>query len=144
MQAYIDLNKELPDPFPSNKVRFDADGHIGINYLDPKTSRWLSTDPALGEYMTGSNAGAGGIYNQVNFNLYHYGNNNPVKYSDPDGKSVLGKVLGYGCYIAAGAVLLAGTAVCSDNCRHNGCCCSSSSSHLGWKINGSRNRYFSD
>ena len=29
MQAYIDLNKELPDPFPSNKVRFDANGHAG-------------------------------------------------------------------------------------------------------------------
>ena len=87
MQAYIDLNKELPDPFPSNKVRFDADGHIGINYLDPKTSRWLSADPALGEYMAGSNIGAGGIYNQVNFNLYHYAGNNPVKYTDPDGKS---------------------------------------------------------
>ena len=27
MQAYIDLNKELPDPFPSSKVRFDKNGH---------------------------------------------------------------------------------------------------------------------
>ena len=36
--------------------------------------------------MSGSNAGAGGIYNQVNFNLYHYAGNNPVKYTDPDGK----------------------------------------------------------
>ena len=35
--------------------------------------------------MAGSNAGAGGIYNQVNFNLYHYANNNPVKYMDPTG-----------------------------------------------------------
>ena len=62
--------------------------------------------------MAGSSVGEGGIYNQVNFNLYHYGNNNPIKYTDPDGKSVLGKVLGYGCYIAVvvapAAVTLAG------------------------------------
>ena len=105
-------NKTLPFKF-TGKERDEETGlyYYGARYLDPRTSRWLSADPALGEYMAGSKAGVGGIYNQVNFNLYHYGNNNPVKYSDPDGKSVLGKVLGYGCYIAAGAVLLAGTAV---------------------------------
>ena len=59
--------------------------YYGARYLDPKTSRWLSTDPALGEYMAGSNAGVGGIYNQVNFNLYHYAGNNPIKYTDPTG-----------------------------------------------------------
>ena len=58
-----------------------------VRYLDPRTSRWLSADPALGEYMTGSSVGEGGIYNQVNFNLYHYAGNNPVKYIDPTGKA---------------------------------------------------------
>lgn len=27
----------------------------------------------------------GGVFNPVNFNLYHYGGNNPVKYTDPTG-----------------------------------------------------------
>ena len=36
--------------------------------------------------MAGSKAGVGGIYNQVNFNLYHYAGNNPVKYIDPTGR----------------------------------------------------------
>ena len=35
--------------------------------------------------MSGSSVGAGGIYNTVNFNVYHYGNNNPIKYTDPTG-----------------------------------------------------------
>ena len=58
---------------------------MGARYLDPKYSRWISTDPALGEYLSGSDIGRGGIYNHFNFNIYHYANNNPVKYTDPTG-----------------------------------------------------------
>ena len=35
--------------------------------------------------MSGSSLGEGGIYNTVNFNIYHYGSNNPIKYTDPTG-----------------------------------------------------------
>lgn len=59
----------------------------GARYLDPKYSRWISTDPALGEYMSGSDAGCGGAYNPVNMSLYHYAGNNPIKYVDPDGRA---------------------------------------------------------
>ena len=62
--------------------------YYGARYLDPRYSRWISTDPALGEYATGSSKGEGGIYNSVNLNLYHYAGNNPVKYSDPDGNAI--------------------------------------------------------
>ncbi|MGP1459848.1 MAG: hypothetical protein ACTTKL_11185 [Treponema sp.] len=30
--------------------------------------------------------GMGGVFNNVNFNLYHYSANNPIKYTDPDGR----------------------------------------------------------
>ena len=60
--------------------------YYGARYLDPKYSRWLSTDPALGEYVSGTSSGEGGIYNHVNLNLYHYGGNNPIKYTDPNGE----------------------------------------------------------
>ena len=35
--------------------------------------------------MAGSDAGLGGVYNSVNLNLYHYGGNNPIRYTDPTG-----------------------------------------------------------
>ena len=71
--------------------------YYGARYLDPKYSRWLSGEPAITDYMAGTSAGEGGIYNTVNLHVYHYAGigqrsdselqaNNPVKYIDPDGR----------------------------------------------------------
>ena len=73
--------------------------YYGARYLDPKYSRWLSGDPALGEYIPQAPVndeakkhnenlpGLGGVYNTVNLHVYHYAGNNPVKYTDPDGRT---------------------------------------------------------
>jgi hypothetical protein len=65
--------------------------YYGARYLDPRVSRWLSADPAMGEYIpeapadeearrrNGNLPGQGGIYNYVNLHAYHYAGNNPVK-----------------------------------------------------------------
>jgi len=70
----------------------------GVQYLDPKTSRWISADPAMGEYVPQAPIndeakknnknlpGMGGIYNTVNMHVFHYAGNNPVKLVDPDGR----------------------------------------------------------
>nr|WP_301338647.1 RHS repeat-associated core domain-containing protein [Treponema denticola] len=74
--------------------------YYGARYLDPKYSRWLSGDPALGEYIPQAPVndeakkhnenlpGMGGVYNTVNLHVYHYAGNNPVKYTDPDGNFI--------------------------------------------------------
>ena len=61
--------------------------YYGARYLDPKYSMWISTDPALGEYISVSKkSSSGGIFNPVNLALYHNSGNNPIKYTDPDGR----------------------------------------------------------
>ena len=75
--------------------------YYGARYLDPKYSRWISTDPALSDYVPvapvsdetrqhNSNLpGMGGVFNHINGNLYHYAANNPISYVDLDGRVIL-------------------------------------------------------
>ncbi|UTC92683.1 RHS repeat domain-containing protein [Treponema denticola] len=90
--------------------------YYGARYLDPKYSRWLSGDPALGEYIPKAPIddeakkhnenlpGMGGIYNTVNLHVYHYAGNNPVKYTDPNGKSLDVVDNGNGTYTVCGGI----------------------------------------
>ena len=80
--------------------------YYGARYLDPRTSRWLTGDPAIyqGDYIpvapinddarkhNKNLPGMDGIFNIVNMHAYHYAGNNPVKYVDPTGREV--QVLG--------------------------------------------------
>ena len=66
--------------------------YYGARYLDPRTSRWISADPAMGEYVPSPGqdpsklGGMGGVFNTINLHCFHYAGNNPVKLIDPDGR----------------------------------------------------------
>jgi RHS repeat-associated protein len=74
--------------------------YFGARYLDPTTSRWMSADPEMSKYLPETPVnkqarqenenlpGIGGVFNPFNLAVYHYANNNPVKYSDPNGQDV--------------------------------------------------------
>ncbi|NIZ41040.1 RHS repeat-associated core domain-containing protein [Entomospira entomophila] len=47
--------------------------YANARYQDPKTSRWISSDPAMADGL----------------NWYSYVNNNPIKYKDPTGRTLV-------------------------------------------------------
>ena len=99
---------------------------MGARYLDPKYSRWISVDPALGEYVPGAGKantkdadelpGMGGVFNCVNLNLFHYAGNNPVKYVDPTGAFIWDEN-GQGGFVTEGDTL---SQIVAEYNRNNG------------------------
>jgi RHS repeat-associated protein len=102
-ELWVEKTSESLDKIPFRFTGKELDEETGLyycgaRYLDPKTGMWISADPALGEYLPRSPEsgearernrnlpGMGGVYNPANLHLYHYALNNPVRYTDPDGR----------------------------------------------------------
>ena len=72
--------------------------YVSARYLDSKVGRWLSADPAMGEYIPRAPIndeakkynenlpGMGGVFNVLNFHTFAYTHNNPINLVDPDGR----------------------------------------------------------
>lgn len=56
--------------------------YMQARYYDPQIGRFLSTDPVPTNANTGSN-----------FNSYWYANNNPYRFTDPDGRESVGELI---------------------------------------------------
>ena len=65
--------------------RRSASGRFVQRYYDPTISRFLSVDPVTAHSGTGAN-----------FNRYWYANNNPYRFTDPDGRQSVGETIDNG------------------------------------------------
>ena len=89
-------HEALKNPWQFASKRFDSHLdliHFGKRDYDPKTSRWLTMDPA-------------GFIDS--YNPYQYVLNNPFRYYDLSGENLLGFLCGVGQIIAGGAIMASG------------------------------------
>jgi RHS repeat-associated protein len=121
-----------PVPYQYNAKEIDEETglyYYGARYYNPRTDLWQSPDPA--SYLDGQ---AGGVTVPENLAPYTYTRNNPVRFSDPDGKlleTAAGTALiaeaglatttttatvGTGAAVAGGGAAAAGGFVCAAAC----------------------------
>jgi RHS repeat-associated protein len=105
----------LPEEFFFTGKEFDPETgfyNFGVRYLDPRFSKWMTADPALGGYLSGKFRQ--GVFAPTHLALYTYGLNNPATYFDPDGEidwQALGWGIAKGVAIGALGVAVVGAIV---------------------------------
>ncbi len=78
-----DISNMLPYKFTAKELDEETGlYYFGARYLNPRTSRWISSDPAGVDLVNPNRDGFSFIESQ---NWYSYVGNNPIKYIDPTG-----------------------------------------------------------
>jgi RHS repeat-associated protein len=101
--AAVSISSEahLPDGIRFTGQPFDTETGLiclGRRYFDPNICRFISADRAVS-----------GVYLPDSWDRYAYGHNNPLRYSDPSGRSVFGDFLAaVGVAAAVVALVVAG------------------------------------
>jgi RHS repeat-associated protein len=89
-----EVPSSLPEDFFFTAKEFDPEigfYNFGARYLDPRFSKWVTADPALGSYLPGvaslnsSLPGRGGAFRPANLAVYGYSHQNPATLFDPNG-----------------------------------------------------------
>lgn len=96
-ETWVNEHPAQPTPVPYQFGGKEIDEETGLyyhgaRYYNPKTDQWQSPDPALDSYLDGSPNG--GVFQPFNLASYTYGNNNPVRLTDPTGASTWNRVMG--------------------------------------------------
>ncbi|MFT4927026.1 MAG: RHS repeat-associated protein [Phenylobacterium sp.] len=94
-KPFGDSIEEAKDDVGYTGHKFDTD--LGLSYMQQRYY-----DPLLGRFMSNDPVGYTAYNPVMSFNRYMYVNNNPYKYTDPDGKFLCG-----GVCVVGGAISLA-------------------------------------
>ncbi|NJO55354.1 MAG: hypothetical protein HC834_02240 [Rhodospirillales bacterium] len=93
-ETWLQERPNLPVPYQFSAKEFDPETgfyDFGARHLNPRFSKWMSADPALGEYLGGSPNG--GVNAPINLSLYAYGGHSPAVRGDRDGRAFFIPVL---------------------------------------------------
>jgi RHS repeat-associated protein len=96
-ETWVNEHPAQPTPVPYQFGGKELDEETGLyyhgsRYYNPKTDQWQSPDPALDGYLDGSPNS--GVFQPFNLASYTFGNNNPVRLTDPTGASTWNRVMG--------------------------------------------------
>ena len=124
-EVWLQERPSSPVPYLFSSKEFDPETGLydfGARYLNPRFALWMTTDPALSDYLPAAGAsvefelpalannwrghmdlpGMGGVFSPGNLNAFGYGSHNPATLVDDDGEFVKVLVAGIKVIVKGG------------------------------------------